>query len=175
MLIDTFSMSWTKARAVNETSASFVAKIPTNTEPTGTGTTATNASVFDIGWGGAIARNGIILSPYGTGTADFTFSMRVWLWRVIGANPNTRLWVPHIAAEILCTLGTATGVAAMQVVNTEKFCDILEVVSGSGAGTSPGNNTAAFIGVGLSGCQKVEVSFATGSSATDCNALVCFM
>jgi hypothetical protein len=167
--------AWQKARDVNQTSNGYVAKDPTATEPTGTGTTATNASVINTAPNGVASYNAILLIPYGAGADDATFSVRVIGWKSIGGNGTTGLWIPFVLAELAVTLCTAVGVSAKIIVDTERFADTLVATKGNTTTsvdiTSQADNTIAHAGVALKGSQKVELSFTTGGSATNCNAL----
>lgn len=168
-----------KARSVNQTSTSYVSKIPTNTEPNGDAGTATGASVLDIGHKGGIASNGVMIVPYGIGSNNNTFLMRVLHWKRIGRNPLTAIWVPITLLEATCTLSsTVLGVAGKEIIETEFFCDTIAIVGTSGGPNvscelvSPADNTVGHIMLDLKSAQKLELTFSTGSSATSCNALI---
>jgi hypothetical protein len=172
------SQPFRKARAVNQTSATFVAKIPTGTEPTGDAGTATGASVIDLAaaLGGESPRS-VLIVPYGVGSNNNTMSIQVIGWKLIGTDPLTWLWVPVNLLEVLVTLSsTIPGVAGRQVVATELFADTIAIVTGNANVSvdvnSPADDTVASILLNLKGCQKLELSFETGSSATSCNALL---
>ncbi len=185
MQIETISMPYRKARSVSQTSNGYVAKIPTVTEPAGDAATATGASVIDLGVGGVIAQNFLLIVPYGTGSDTNTFSLRVIGWRVLpGVQGTTKdLWVPVNLLELACTLTTAVGIAGSPIGTGERFCDTITVTKGSTLSgeapseniLSPANDTIGCALVDLKGFQKVELSFTTGSSATDCNALVALL
>ena len=180
MIVETLCGNMFKARAdnssgtsQNSTDATFPSKIPTATEPTGTGVIemATPNSI--------ITSNGIRVMPYGTGAENTTFSLRVIGWSKIDANPfdiNKTLWIPVVLCELLCTLSTVVGVATKCIVATERFADTLAVTTGSTGVTldavSPTGNVAAHALVDTKGHRKIEITFTTGGSATDMNCLV---
>lgn len=163
-----------KARSVNQTSASFVAKIPTGTEPSGDAGTATGSAIIEIGKSLYRSAAGIRIIPFGVGNDDTTFSVRVIGWAKSGPDA-TALWVPTTIAELDCTLSTAVGVAAKYVIDTERFADTITLAFGNDDVTaelsSPANNTIAIAQISLKDYDKAELSFETGSSATSCNAL----
>ena len=178
MLLETLATPFFKARSVNQTSATFVSKIPTATEPSGDAGTATGASVFDIGKG--YAQNGVLVTPYGIGSDNNTMSLRLIGWRSIGANAvATLLWIPVIICEVAATLSTAVGIVGKTVLDTERFADTLSLTTGNDDVSidivSPTGNVIAHFVADLKGFQKLEVSFTTGSSATSCNALLAFL
>lgn len=185
-MIQTRANPWRKARSVNETSNGYVSKIPTATEPVADAGTATGQASIDLTdptVGGA-AQNGVMFLPFGVGSDNNTFSLRVIGWsccqtdRRATVNPDTNLWIPVVLGEFLCTLSsTPVGVAGRFIVATELFADTIAVV-GSTANNgvscdvvSPANNTIASVFMDLRGSQKLEFQFTTGGSATSCNAL----
>lgn len=184
MLIETLSMDYRKARSVNQTSGTFVSKIPQIAEPIGDAASATGSSVIDLAYNplGNYAPPRVKVLPYGVGADNTTFNMRVIGWNriTIGGDPNKTLWVPVNLLEVACTLSLAAGVAGTPVVATEFFCDILTVVTGSTLGgelaleslISTSNDTIGMIEVNMHGFQKLELSFNVGVSATSANALL---
>ncbi len=182
MLIETNSTLFRKARSVNQTSNGYVSKVPTNTEP-GTPNddagTATGTSVIKLSSdSGSSAQNQAIIVPYGTGSNNGTFLMRAIGWRYVGTDPTTRLWIPVVLGEWTCTLSSSIpGVAGKTIVATELFADTIVIVGTTGGDnalgiSSPAADIMAYIILDLRGSQKLELTFTTGGSATDCNALV---
>jgi hypothetical protein len=115
------------------------------------------------------------IMPFGIGTAAQTFTMRLIGWR----KTINGLWVPSILWDATCTLGTLTGIAGGDVLNTEQFASAIGTpTTGMGSEhydvftTSPANNTPAHVWVNAKGCSMFTCDFATGSSATSANALV---
>ena len=181
-LLETFSMGFRKARSVNQNSNGYVSKIPTGTEPTGDAATATGASVIELGrMAGSPAQNGLIICPYGIGSDNNTFSLKVIGWRCVGENNlSTMLWIPVPLVVLACTLsGSAIGIVGKTILATELFADTISLTKGNDDVSvdivSPADDTIAHAVVDLKGFQKVEISFTTGGSATDCNALIALL
>lgn len=179
-VLQTISSDFNKVRSVNQTSNGYVAKIPTATEPAGDAATATGASIQEmrgVVFAGSGVQNAVILMPYGTGSNNSTFSMRVYGWRPIGLNtPTTALWIPALLCEVACTMtSTGPGIAGKIIVATELFVDTITITYGNAnvsvEAVSPANDLPAHIVVDLKGFPKFEATFTTGGSATDCNAL----
>lgn len=185
MLLETLSQEFRKARAVNQTSTTFVAKKPTKTEPAGDAGTATGASVVDLGSGGEYAQNGVKLAFYGVGSNNNTFSARVFGWSQV-RNPlstgdlNVIVWVPVLLCEVLVTLSSnIPGVTGGTIGTTELFADTIAIVGTSGNPNvsmeivSPADDaTMGHVILDVKGFKKLELTFSTGSSATDANALL---
>jgi hypothetical protein len=181
MLLETLSQEFRKARSVNQTSNGYVSKVPTATEPSGDAGTATGASVIDLGKGGSTAQNGLLAVFYGTGSNNNTFSARVIGWRSAGSNaPDTMLWIPVVLVEFALTLSsTPAGVVGKTIVATELFADTIALTYGNDDISvdivSPAADIIAHAVLDLKGFQKVEFSFTTGGSATDCNSLLALL
>ncbi len=185
MLIETAYQPWRLARAVNQTSSSFVAKLATSTEPVTAATaSATSVSILEIGKPFALTQNAMMVLPFGTGSDGNTFSLRVFGWAP-GAYSTSGLtsWYPTLLCELLCTLSsTNTGVASGFDPNgaSDYFAKTITITYGNAnvsvEAVSPavaGLNAHAM--VSAKGFQKFELTFSTGSSATDCNALCRFL
>lgn len=171
-----YGQSYFKARSVNQTSAAFVSKVPTGTEPTGDAGSATGASIIELGVDYFPPPKTVVnVIPFGVGADDSTMSVRIIGWAKAGTG-TTALWIPVTLAELLCTLSTAVGVAAKYVVNTERFADTITLTYGNDDVSidlgSPANNTIAIASVLIKNFQKLEISLQTGGSATSCNALI---
>lgn len=182
MLLETLSTPFAKVRPTNQTSASFISKIPTLvTPPAAAVTAATDQTIIETGkGGGAFIQNMGLFVPYGIGSDTNTFSMRIIGWDRIwttSATQRIELWVPVLLAEFLCTLSSGLpGIATAPVLNTEYFCNTITTTYGNDNVSSERNNPAAagllcHAVVDLKGFHKIEVTFSTGSSATSCNAL----
>lgn len=189
MELNTFARPFKKALSTNSTASSFASKIATVTEPT-------NDGVLDLTAGGTAGPGGFVpvrmfLLPYGLGSSNDGFSMRVIGWRHIGAGPpqGIWLWVPVILGEFACLLGAMTGVATAPVLNTECFCDTITPVAARlpdrviAAGTAvnsdtavsdPANDTSAYIDMLLRGVEKVEFTFDQTTNTPTMNTLVSF-
>lgn len=179
---------WRIARKVNQTSNGYVSKIPTTTEPVGDAGTATGAAVIDLTapdtLGGLTSANRAMVHFFGAGSDTNTFSCRVIGWSCVAQAPGGLalggrpvLWVPTVLVEVQATLSVQVGIAGSSALNTDRFADTIALTgttANAGQGVeivSPANDTIAHLVVDLKGAQKLEFSFTTGGSATDCNAL----
>lgn len=181
--IETWSSDFIKARSVNQTSASFVAKLPQTTDPSGDAGTAIGSSVIQLAREpGPRALNSVKIVPYATDSDGATFSMRVigWTKAPDPTRATTDAWIPVVLAEFLCTVSSGNpGVAGAYVVATELFSKQIAMTYGNANLTdivSP--NVAgllAHVVMDVKGFQRLEISFTTGGSATGCNALVSFL
>ncbi len=177
---------WRIARKVSQTSTSFVSKIPTKTEPAGDAGTATGSSVIDLTdpLFGGVAQNGICFMFFGAGSDTNTGACRVIGWSKIITAPqgtfvddNNTLWVPTVLAEFAYALSLQVGVANAVLTASDRFADTITLTgTTANAGVdvdvvSPANDTIGRVFLDLQGHQKVEFSFHTNSSSTNCNAL----
>ena len=120
-----------------------------------------------------------MIAPYGTGSNNNTFSLRVIGWRIVGETGDqtftSLLWWPVTLCELACTLSATTGVAGRIISNTERAVDTIVLTTGNAnvnnSIVSPADDTIAHCTIDLEGFQKIEYTFDTGSSATDCNLL----
>lgn len=173
-----------KARSVNQTSASFVSKVSTTTEPVGDAGTATGAAVFDLcqNLDSGPVQNSLLVMPYATGNDNVTFSVRVLAWRRAGPNSADGtgvlpIWRPMLLVELLCTASLDVGVSGAYVLNSERFADTIALTTGNDDVSvdivSPTGDVAGHALLDMKGARKIELTFSTGSSATACNALWC--
>lgn len=177
-----------KARAVNYTTNGYPTRIPTLVEPTtvdpgtATGQFAIDLAAFPTGTAFAHA----LVLPFGAGADTNTFSVRFLGWKAIETSQTDRVWVPVHLGELTCTLSLLVGVAGGAVVATDRFCDTLAIAKeptitadttrqGTITLYAPANDTIAFALVPLYGCQKLELAFTTGGSATSANALLALL
>lgn len=185
VMIDTFASPWRKWRNVNCTDTSFPSKIPTVTEPTGTGLTATDASVVDLVGGvrvGASGKNAMVLAFFGAGSDTNTFSARLIGWNPLETDrgapvtSGTQLWIPTVLCEVSVALSVQVGIAAKALINTDRIADTITIVgTTANAGVninivSPANDTMAYLLIDLMGFMKAELTFDM-TGATDGNAL----
>lgn len=175
---------WRVARAVNCTDSSFPSKVPTGTEPTGTGATASAASVIDLTDPvvGGLMQNGAEFLFFGEGSDTNTFSARIIGWSQIQTAggtfvpPEQILWVPTVLVEVSVALSLQTGVANKVLNASQRFADTITLVGTTAVAgvdvniTSPANDTIARMYVDLWGFQKLEVTFDM-TGATNGNAL----
>lgn len=186
-----FARAFQKVRTVDATNTSFPSKIPTTTEPTGTGAAAATASVIEVSGGsGGATPSRLLFIPYGTGDANDVFDMKVIGWRRIGSGPPPdTLWVPVTLLGVTCTLGAAVGIASSPVTETRKFVDTITIMSAmepvitadtTNAGTvvrfSPAGDFIGWVEMPVRGFEKIEFIFdTTTGDPTGANALYAFI
>ena len=185
MLVETLAMRWRRVRTVNCTDNGFPSRIITATEPSGTGNSAaqaTSSAVFDLtGDFGGAAPNAVVIKPYGAGSNNNTFSLRIIGWAKIDeGDPATVEWDPTVLVELAVTLSsTPIGLAGRVIVATDLFADTIALTTGNDDVScdivSPTGDVAAHAVADLKGFTKLEVTFTTGGSATNCNALIRFI
>jgi hypothetical protein len=162
--VDTLLSQYIKALSANSTDTSFD-QAPTTTKPSGDG-------VIEARRFGEFTNSTLLVVPYGVGSADDTFDLRVIGWRCIDT-----LWVPTILCQVACTLGTATGVDGAAVDNSESFADTISLTSPYGTSgvdvqvSSPADNTVGHFLVDAKGHELIEFCFDLGT-ADSANALV---
>jgi hypothetical protein len=171
-----------KARSVNQTSSSYVAKAPMATAPLDDAASATGQASIDMVGASGNTANGVMILPYGVGADNTTFSFRVLGWKLFGPvnDPDTLIWVgPIMLGEFDCIIDSdLVGLAGRRIVATECFCDIIALNGTSGnanvsheiVSPADGLNMAHVI-LDTKGCDRIELSFKKGT-ATSCNALV---
>jgi hypothetical protein len=96
-----------KALSTNSASTSFTQKIPTATEPTGTGVW----DVFDRDHGLGLtpcSKSWLYLIPFGGNANDETFDMRIWGWSEV---KGETLWIPTLLWDVSVILGNISGTA----------------------------------------------------------------
>ena len=184
MLIETLSQNLRKARITNATDNGFPSRVPTATEPTGTGNNAAQATasaVFNLGIGGLSSQNAVFIKPFGVGSNTNTFSLRLIGWNYVldPSTPEDRtlaFWDPTVLVEYACTLtSSVTGVSGSTVSTSNLFPGTMTLTVGnanvSNDLVNPAGTIAAHAEVDLKGFQKLEFTFTTGGSATSCNCL----
>lgn len=182
MLQETLTGNWRRVRRTNTTDNGFPSRIIRATEPIGIGDSAAQATasaVFDFANAGAFVQNSLLLKPYGAGANNNTFSLRVIGWRkmIEDGNDATSVWDPTVLCELACTLSSVPiGLAGKVILDTDLFADTITITTGN-AGVSldvvsPTGDVAALAMIDFKGFQKVEVTFTTGGSATNCNSLL---
>jgi hypothetical protein len=180
MLLETLAGRLQKARSVNQTSAAFVSKVPTLTEPVGDAGTATGSAVIDMVKDSGLSQNLVKVKPYGVGANNTTFSVRVIGWSAVanGGNVIPNEWIPELLGEFACTISSSCpGVSGGVVAATEFFVDTITQTYPASATSSIEvvSNAADLVAhavLDVKGNEKIELSFSTGSSATSCNALI---
>lgn len=165
--MDTFIQKFAKARATNSTATSFTNGQATLTQPSGTGVLSPPTT-------GQYTRGVLQVVPYGVGSDNQTMNVRVRGWRPTENN----LWVPVMLVQAACTLGASVGVAASDVLNTERFADTITLsVANTGVDSqavSPANDSVGHFVVDTKGFPIVEVLMTVGT-ATSANALVAWI
>lgn len=185
VVLGTTSMKWRRVRTVNTTDNGFPSRIIRATEPSGNGSNAaqaTSSAVIDLTHAdGGIVQNSLIIKPYGAGANNATFSLRVIGWRKVDeGDPATVVWDPTVLVELACTLSsTPIGLAGKVILATDLFADTIALTTGNDDVScdivSPTGDVAAHAVVDLKGFTKIEITFTTGASATNCNALVALL
>lgn len=176
MFLGTMAYDLDKVRTVNSTASSFASKVPTITEPTGDAGTATGASVLTLRATPGEGPTSLLLIPYGLGSNNDAFSMRLIGWKPIRRGAADVLWIPVPLLELACVIGNITGVALSAVLATELFCDTLTGVANkfnanvTCAIASPQDDTIAHAIVDLRGFSRVEFTFdqTTNTPAMNC-------
>lgn len=170
MPIDTLCTDYALTHATDATDATFPSKIPTVTEPTGDG-------VIDLG-GRPSVPNGLRLLPIGTGANNAVLTgMRVIGWSPLKVPNKKTLWIPCLLVEIAAVFGNVTGVASVSAAlgSTYFFMDTITLVTGNAnvsheIVTNAGDIIAHLV-VDVKGCQKAEITFDLGASATAANCV----
>lgn len=154
--------NWALCQATRSTTAgtTFAALSMTATAPTASSTRTV------ITWTG---RDNLVLMPFGVGSNNNTFKLRVTGWSTDGTN-----WFPCTLFDCTCTMSSSlTGVSGQTPSNTDYFCD--GITAGSGIGiiqAAPADDTGiAVVVVPVGNYQRVEVQFIVNASATSCDAL----
>ena len=140
----------------NSSSASFPALTPA-ASPSGALIGPKNTASF------------ITIVPFGTGTANTTFSFRVI---AIEQSPQKDTTFFRPLAEFACTLGTQTGATGLLVEATEKFVDTIAQTYGATSCrvVSPEDNTSAYVVMDMEGAERIRIDFDM-TGATDGNVL----
>lgn len=168
----TRSNAFRKFCSSNSTSASFPSKIPTTTQPTGGGVWDFTGTISPDG---LLIPSTILVVPYGTGTDNATFKMRLIGWRNLIDATLTTIWVPVVLAQYTCTLSATVGVASAALIATERMVDTLTAdamnPSGGVEDVSPTNDLVSHFVADIKGFPIIEATFDMNSSATAANAL----
>lgn len=174
VLISTISALMAATNSANVTSSSITEPTPTTTAPSGDG-------VFSLGHNGQFTTSGVKLVFFGVGSDSNTFSAYVYGWEVQKALLANKVdvWVP----ALLCTFTSITLDSTQpwpsngDFATTNYFATAITLgVGNSGISVevvSPGHasHEIAHAVISTKGPRYMEVRFATGSSATSCNAL----
>lgn len=182
---------FSKARSVNSSASAFTAPtvtdyktlkalftdaataaarvvIPLSTQPGGSGSVPCAIDIF----------------PYGLGSNNDTFSLRLIGWRRYPTPiaDDRILMIPFLLCELGCTISAFVGAAGFPILNTERFADTLTIVSeptytadvtrtGGIELFSPANDTPAYARVPLRGAEAIEFDFDQTLNTPTMNAL----
>jgi hypothetical protein len=172
MITGTPVTDWVKISSTNLTQTTFATLTATTTKPSGSGVIDASAfpGVARTGIEGtSIGANSVVLQPFGAGSADGVFDLRVTGWNKLGST-----WIPRAIAQFACTMGTEAGISGGDVTTTDLFCDGITQTWGS-AGVDVVQNTSnlsAYAVVDVNGAELVQVTADLGSNATGANALM---
>lgn len=179
MWIEDQSRPLQRALTTNSSASSFASKVYTVTEPT-------NDGVLNLTFNKTLVPSRILLIPIGLGADDDAFSVRIIGWHKVTKAAVTTGWVPTIIAELGVVVGTAVGVAASAVLNTERFPDTITIVS-EGTTTadttrrgtvelhSPGSNLIGHAIVPIGGFEKIEFTFDQTTGTPTMNVLYAYL
>lgn len=183
-----------KALPTNAASAAFTAKTVCTTGLTPLGNAPTQAAMDAVGLVRIAAEGGsggyvptwARIYPYGLGSDNDGFSLRLWGWFHIGAGPDgAKLWMPTILGEFTALISGFVGVAGAPVLNTERFADTIGIVALDGEYTitadvtrfgtvqlfTPANNTPGCVQVPLRGAEWIEWDFDQTTGTPTMNVL----
>lgn len=159
-----------RAFTTNATSSSFTAKVPTATQPSGTGV----VDVLDPALGMSSSNQTpayALLIPFGGAAENLTFDLRLWGWNRITdiqsgtAQTDDFLWIPQLLLELNVTTGNlllVTGNYLADTLNWAKGVDDYGIVS-------PGNDLMASISCHIRGCRLLEFDVdMTGAASGNC-------
>ena len=150
---------WKRLLAANSDATSFGTRIITITEPTGVGVIENRSAET------------LELAFFGAGTAAQTFDALVIGWNEL-RNGTKNVWVPVPIVHLTCTLGSAVGLAAADIIDTDLLAHTIAVAANGGIGviaSQTGGNRMAKAEVGIEGYRKVEVIFdMTGATNGNC-------
>lgn len=127
----------------------------------------------------------IRLFPYGLGSDNDVFSLRIWGWWRLNYN-GAPYWLASILGEIACTISAHVGVAGGPVLNTERFADTITIVreyvetaDSTPQGTilrhSPTNDSPASVIMPLFGAEFIEPDWDQTTGTPTMNALYNFI
>ena len=151
---------WKRLKTANDSSTSFAAKIITITEPSGEGVIENVRSAENMQ-----------VAFFGAGSAAQTFDALVIGWNEL-RNGTKNVWVPTPIIHLTATLGSAAGLAAADVIDTDLLAHTIAVASSGGIGVInsqvAGNRMASAL-FDVTGYRKLEVIFdMTGATNGNC-------
>ncbi len=161
-----------KVYSTNQTGSSITSPSPTTTIPT----TGIIPAIYTVDTGGFLASGGnqYLFYFYAIGANNVTGKAQINGWRKVD---NGTLWIPMPLIQVDLIFGASTGVAASDVLDTERFADTITLTSGKNytaayeiiiAGTP--DDTVAGLAVDVKGAELIQVQVSVGT-ATSVNAL----
>ena len=187
----------TKFRSVNSSSTGFPSRVDVlafpgdANDPIGDAGTAAGRCVLDLSVNrgpNGTACKWLELWPYGLGSDDDAFSIRVIGWmRIAPVLSDGRFqWRPTILSEFAVVCCTDVGVAGGRVLNTERYVDAITIVTepprtadvtriGDCRITAPGANLAAHLRMNVEGVERIELTFDQTTGTPTMNALYRFL
>lgn len=146
---------------------------------------ATAQQAIEVGVHGGSGQNSVIVVPYGAGSNDNAFSVKILGWRHVNADNDNSLksiWIPTVLAEFTgCILSsTYPGLASHVVTSNELFCDTITAAAigptTSVEVTSPtGDLGIAHAVVAIKGVEKIEFIFDQTTGTPSMNCLIAFI
>lgn len=169
------NLVWQRALTTNSTDASFASLVPTKTAPVVSATGGVFVATGDTSPAVALPQ-GIEALFFGAGADNSTFSARLTGWKAT-RGLTAVIWMPVTIFEVSVTLSAMVGVAATDVLNTDRLADTITLATGYLSGdptgvlvTSPTGDIAGNVSAAIRGYNYLQWSFKTGTS-TNCNAL----
>jgi hypothetical protein len=188
VMLMTMAQKFKPCRAVNQTSGSYVAKVPQVGAPTlsslwggSTADTATSqACQLLANEGGSASQNGVKIAFYGTGTNGQTFNCKVYGWTpvLLQNQPLQETWISILMCELQATLDSnLPGVDAV-ITSGMLFASQITIVTGNANVSvevvTNSSDDVAHAMVDMKGARRMELTFKVGT-ATDANALVALL
>lgn len=153
------SYPWKQTLSSNSTDTDFTAKVPTTTEPTGTG-------VIDLDGSYRHANEvpeTLIVMPYGSDANNETFNMRVWAW--VPDEESATIWIPQLLSELAVTLGNISyGDKGTNHFLADTLVETVDVAGVTIYVTT--DLAAAYAEIPIKGAFKLEFNFDRVTAAT---------
>jgi hypothetical protein len=174
-----------KFRSVNSSSSGFAAPVCEFDLSVSDAATAAGRALQRLSGGpGGKVPCAIELWPYGLGSDNDVFSMRLLGWKRLFPLGSTgrQFWVPSLIATLSCTLSAFVGLASGPVIETERFCDTISISfegtktadvtrTGSVLLYSPANDTPGRAVVKVEGFEAIELQFDQTTGTPTMNSL----
>lgn len=187
-----------KARSANSSSANFPTWVSAEIDPSfaDIGTAAGRCLeklIVDSGGFGGIVNQAMVIMPYGLGSDNDVFDMKIVGYRRVQPQltDGRTMYTRSLLGHFTCTLSAAVGLAASGGVNppilsTERFVDTIAVVKeitwtadttreGSTAIFSPANDSPGYLVLPTLGCEGYEIEWDQTTGTPTMNALISFI